>query len=43
MSEMRKDILPKDIMKRPNNNFFMRNQTKTSSLSAELRKKIIPN
>ena len=40
MSEMRKDILPKDIMKRPNNNFFMRNQTRRAHYQPELERKL---
>ena len=40
MSEMRKDILPKDIMKRPNNNFFMRNQTRRAHYQPNLDRKL---
>ena len=40
MSEMRKDILPKDIMKRPNNNFFMRNQTRRAHYQPNLERKL---
>ena len=40
MSEMRKDILPKDIMKRPNNNFFMRNQTRRAHYQPDLERKL---
>ena len=40
MSEIRKDILPKDIMKRPNNNFFMRNQTRRAHYQPDLERKL---
>ena len=40
MSEMRKDILSKDIMKRPNNNFFMRNQTRRAHYQPNLERKL---